>query len=316
MATRIENILTRARDTLADPDKERWTDDRLLRLVDEAQRDIAKQTQILKSDYTFVLEIGVAEYTLPDNVWLITRASTESYEIRLFSYDRMDEETRKIQLSRTYSDYQRERDHGYSTNVYPGRYIWETDTGSDIQRIIYDNRNINTIRVYPIPNEDIALNDYTFENAGPVTFVGDELYGCVTALTGSSSDEDYTFDSIYGCVTSLFDPQVTQESIDTYGVVTAIADSAKSVTLYYIRIPDTITSVDDVPETPPMFDEAIKHYIIANALRDDLDVQYRDMAAESMTLYNRELQVVQMTNSTDSTRNANNYTTTYRGGFE
>ena len=40
---RIEEILVRVRDTLSDPNKERWSDERLLRLMDEAQKDVAKQ---------------------------------------------------------------------------------------------------------------------------------------------------------------------------------------------------------------------------------------------------------------------------------
>tara|TARA_R110000851_G_scaffold14313_5_gene48496 strand:+ start:4807 stop:5748 length:942 start_codon:yes stop_codon:yes gene_type:complete len=313
MATRIENILLRARDTLADPNSERWSDDRLLRILDEGQKDLAKQTKILKGQHEFVLEIGVHTYTLPENLWLIVRASFDSEEIRLLSYDNMDEQMKKQRLSRGYQD-SRERGQGYSSAIdYAGLQRWELDESDSINALIYDNRNLNEIRVYPIPNAQIAENNYPFENAGNVEFAGDEYFGVVTDLTG---EPDYTFDTPFGVVTQLFDPSIKVEQIDDFGVVTDIIDSEGAINIWYIRTPDTIVDVLDSLEIPTMFDVALKHYVVSQAFRDDLDVQYRDMAAESMQLYVRELDVAQETNRRDGTRNAINFTSTYRGAFE
>ena len=313
MATRIENILLRARDTLADPNKERWSDERLLRILDEGQKDLCRQTKILKGTYEFVLEIGQAIYELPTDIWLITRASFNNEEIQLLTYDYMDESVRKQRLSRQYQD-SRERGHGYSRPIDDiGQRRWELDESDQISALIYDNRNLNEIRVYPIPNTDIAENNYEFENAGDVEFAGDEYFGVVTDLTG---DPEYTFDSPFGVVTQLFDPAFKVEQIDTYGVVTDIKDSSSSVHIWYIRLPNEVAEVTDELEIPTMFDTALKHYVIAHAFRDDLDVQYRDMAAESMTLYNRELEVANETQRRDGTRAATTFVSTYRGAFE
>lgn len=313
MATRIENILLRARDTLADPNKERWSDDRLLRILDEGQKDLCRQTKILKGLHEFILEIGVYTYELPVNMWLITRASYNNEEIALYSYDNMDERVSKQRLS-SQRNYSRERGHGYSSAIdYTGQARWELDESSTISALIYDNRNLDEIRVYPIPNEGITDNSYEFENAGPVEFAGDEYFGVVTDITGQP---DYTFDSPFGVVTQLFDPSVKVEQIDTFGVVTDIADSTGAINIWYIRLPDDVTDVEDALEIPSMFDTALKHYVVSQAFRDDLDVQYRDMAAESFTLYKRELEIAQETNRTDAVRSATANKTTYRGGFE
>jgi len=311
MATRIENILLRARDTLADPEAERWSDDRLLRILDEGQKDLAKQTQILKGRHEFIVEIGVDTYTLPENLWLIQRASFDSTEIPLYSYDNMDERAKKQRLSRgTYDS----RERGRSVNIdYIGEQRWELDEGDQVAALIFDNRNLDQIRVYPIPNEGIAENNYPFENAGTIEFAGDEYFGVVTGLTG---EPDYTFDSVFGEVTQLFDPSIQSEQIDDFGFVTDIVDSTGAVNIWYTRIPDTLTDVLDELEMPSMFDTALKHYVVAHAFRDDLDVQYRDMAAESMQLYNRELDVAKNTNSTNGTSNANNFRSTYSGAFD
>lgn len=313
MATRIENILLRARDTLADPNKERWSDDRLLRILDEGQKDLCRQTKVLKGQYEFILEVGVHTYELPTNIWLITRASYANEEIQLYTYDNMDERMRKQRLSRQYND-SRERGQGYSSAIdYVGQSRWELDESDRINALIYDNRNLGEIRVYPIPNENIAESNYTFENAGDVEFAGDEYFGVVTDITGNP---DYTFDSPFGVVTQLFDPSIKSEQIDDFGVVTDIVDSTGACNIWYIRLPDDITDVLDDLELPYMFDTALKHYVVSQAFRDDLDVQYRDMAAESFTLYKRELEIAQETNNSDGIRNAFATATTYRGGFE
>ncbi len=286
MATRIENILTRARDTLADPTAERWTDARLLRLLDEAHKDLAKQTKILKSLYTLPLQVGVYNYALPDNLWLITRAAYADAVIPLVSYDTMD--------LRTSSD--------------GATHTWQLDEDSVVTALVYDNRNVNEIRTYPIPNADSG-DAYTFASSGDTEFVGDELLGVVTAI------DDYTFDTPFGMVSELFEPGIITETGDIYGVTTSIAELAP-VSLWYIRIPDELTAVTDSLETPTMFDVALKHYIVGHAFRDDLDVQYREMGAESIRLYNRELEVAAETNRTDSTRNAATFISHYRGGFE
>lgn len=314
MATRIETILLRARDTLADPNQQRWSDDRLLRLVDEGQRDIAKHTKILKGQYEFVLQIDVSNYTLPDNVWLITRATFNSSEIPLYSYDRMDEQVKKEALS-DYRGEGRERNRGYNTIDFdlPFSGRWELDTGAEVTALIFDNRNVNDIRVYPIPNDSIAQNNYTF-TSDDSDFAGGEYFGVVTALSG---DPEYTFDSAFGVLTGLFDPQIETETFSpVFGVTSNILDSSQSMNIFYIRTPAVISTIEDELEIPTMFDVAIKHYVVANAFRDDLDVQYRDMGAESFKLYNRELALIQETNRTDGTRNATVSTTTYRGGFE
>jgi len=312
VSTRIVSILTRVRDTLADPNKERWSDERLLRLLDEAQQDVAKQSKLLKSTYDLSLVIGQAEYTLPDNLWLIVRATFDDYEIPLKSYDNMSEQSRKIALNRP-SQYGVERTNGYSVNLDSSyaRYNWEVAEGSTIEALIFDNRDVQSIRVYPIPDASIAESSYTFENAGTVSYVGDELLGVSTSIT------DYSANSIYGVITSLYEPAIANEIFNSvYGVVTGITESEVVVKIWYIKTPEALTTLADDLELPRMFDVALKHYVIGHALRDDIDTQYREMGAESLALYERELKIARDTSSTNATKSAVNHTSTYRGGFE
>ena len=306
MATRIENILTRARDTLADPTAQRWSDDRLLRILDEGHKDLAKQTKILKSQQTILVEFGVHTYTLPENLWLITRAAYADKELDLVSYDSMDKRARDEHSNSKSQD----SDARGSSNSYEHTSTWPLDEGSEITALVYDNRNLGEIRVYPIPGLGIADSNYTFENAGDLAYDGDALLGVVTDITG------YTFYSPYGLLTELYDPRIKVETSDDFGVTTEINEANSAVNIWYIRIPDTITAVSDELETPAMFDVALKHYVVGHAFRDDLDVQYRDMAAESIRLYAGELAIAQDTNRRDGTHTSSAYRSTYRGAFE
>lgn len=308
MATRIENILVRARDTLADPTGERWSDARLLRLVDEGQQDIAKHTKILKGQLDLPLIEGQAIYTLPSDLWLITRAAFDDCPIPLHSHAELDELARNQQIN-NYSDYRDRRGYGSTDNLLTTS-CWELATGAEIQALVYDRRNINEIRVYPIPDEGIATNSYDFTTDDPL-FSGAELLGVATGIT------DYTFDSDFGVVTDLYDPLVEIESFSSvYGVLTGVNESEGVVHIWYIKIPvEAITSIDSELEIPSMFDTALKHYVVSMAFDDDYDTRFAEKAQKAAGLYEREIGIVKDTETTDATRNSQTNTTAYRGAF-
>ena len=118
MTTRVADIITRARDTLADPKKERWSDDRLLRLLDEAQKDLARQTSLLKGYSSIRLEPFKATYAMPEDCWRLTRAHFAEQYLQLFSHESLD----KLDLA------------------------WYTKQGSTLQALVFDQRNENVVR--------------------------------------------------------------------------------------------------------------------------------------------------------------------------
>jgi len=318
MATRIENIILRARDTLADPSAERWSDARLLRLLSEAQEDINIHHELLKTTVKLPLIVGKFIYDLPSDCYRILRASTEDYEIPLVSYTSLDEQARREIYSEDILDYW-QRDRGYSPRTdFDNRQVaWEAAEGNTIRALVFDNRNPLEARLYPIPNEDIAQAEYTFENAGPILFAGDEFYGVVTAIEATTaSDKDYTFDSIYGVVTDLYDPFVDTEIFESvYGVVTQINETEGFVTVYYSQNAPVVEAATDTLVIPPMYDKAMKYYIIAHAYDDDFDTRNQEKSVKALGLYQRELQLAEKYNETDGTR-APQFRSHYRSPFE
>jgi hypothetical protein len=307
MATRIESILTRARDSLADAAKERWSDEHLLRILDEGQKDIARHTRLLKDETDIPLVEGQAVYKLPSDLWLITRAAFDGCLIPLRTHNELDELVRTRALSNEH-DYHERR--GYTSyDRVTGSFCWELDTGSEVTALVFDKRNLDEIRVYPIPDEGIASNSYTFTTDNP-EFAGAELLGVATDIT------DYSFDSVFGVVTDMYDPLVEVENFPSdFGVLTGVNEAEGVVHIWYIKNPTDITSVDDILEIPSMFDTALKHYVVAHAYDDDIDTGSQQKSIKALQYYERELDVGRRTDATDGVRYSKRRTD-YRGAFE
>ena len=276
----ITDILTRARDSLADPLEQRWSNDRLLRLLDEGQKDFARHTEILKGFSTITLVPGTQLYTLPKECWRVTRAHYASINLPLYSFEHMD----SVDMS------------------------WYTRKSAKPTAIVFDKRNEQEIRVYPIPDGSFSDIKYNFSNETNPVYIGPAL-GVVTAI------DDLTFNSPYGVVTDLFTIDVDETWFSSpYGVVTDIGEVDGNLTLFYIRDPADITSFNQELEIASRWHFALQQYVVGRAFMDDLDTQYQQRGATALQMYDRELKLAKSSTSMDATR-ATQYSTTYNGGI-
>lgn len=69
--TRVESILVRVRDSLADPDGRKWSTEHLLRLLDEGQKDLCRKAKLLRTEIDMTVLGGVQEYKLPSDFLLL-----------------------------------------------------------------------------------------------------------------------------------------------------------------------------------------------------------------------------------------------------
>lgn len=277
----ITDILDRVRDSLADPGKQRWTDARLLRLLDEAQKDFVRHTDILKGFATITLVPEQQTYTLPKECWRITRAHYANINIPLYSFEHMD----SVETA------------------------WFTKKAAKPVALVFDRRNEQEIRVYPIPDGSFSDVQYTFENETSPVYVGPAL-GVVTAI------DDFTFSSPFGVVTDLFSVDIGEVWFSSpFGVVTDIGEVDGNLTLFYIK--DAADLVDDTSalEVSSRWHFALQQYVIGRAFMDDLDTQYQQRGATALQIYDRELKLAQSSTSRDTTR-ATQYSTGYNGGFQ
>lgn len=356
MATRIQEILTRARDTLSDPNAERYTDERLLRLVDDAQKTIALQANLLRKKANIPLIEGQAEYDLPSDCRLITRVLRDSETpLELIGHENAD---------RLYGD------------------AWETEVG-EVQSIIFDKLNNGIIKTYPIPGQigsatwspiaaDAAVwNPVSFNQTNGImvdsgyvrdTFNSD--YGVVADIDyvspfftdentceGYTIVDDGTLSGEFGILVSLEDALWTFEDYDplygivvgiegytlsgdygvvaefssdlvnvyvngVYGLLTGFSDESTGLTVYYLKKPNNITSIYDELEISTSFDRAIKFYVTGMALRDDRDTQNRAVGNEELQFFQIELQQADKAGRHDGTASRTQYNANYIGAFD
>lgn len=298
MATRIEKILKSARVTLADKNGERWTDADLITILDEGHKDLCRQTQILNGQADVSLTIGDDYFSLPEDCWMITRIIYEDKVLPLISHNDLDQNT----LARYNIDF------GSSIAAYN----WEATVGLP-QAIVFDQRNLQECRVFPIPSDEISDFDYTFARPEdrPIEFAGDELYGVITEI----SNPEYTFSSDFGITTDLYDPSIKVEDFDSdFGLVTGISEVNAVLKVYYVKNPADIAAVEDKLETPYMFDTALKYYVVGHAFMNDLNQEYQQKGAQQLQFYQRELDIADKTSVRSGTR-AGQFKTNYRGAF-
>ncbi len=290
MPTRIENILLRARDTLADPNAARYSNERLLRLLSEGQKDIVNQTKLLRNSYELLAIPDLAVYTLPEDVWIITRASYKGSKLSLVTFDKMDD---------------------YLTSTLPN-YVennnsWEDTVGVTPLALVYDRLNIQKLRIYPILSEDLLDNSYTF-TGGNLSFYGGFEFGVVTDIT------NYFFNSVFGIITDFKDPFVNSSFSSYFGVTTKLSEVDSAITVQYFAIAPEVTSVNDELIISPLLDTALKHYVVSQAYIDDVDTQSQQLAATAFKFYERELVLGKATGANNSTKNVDR-SSEYKGPF-
>lgn len=291
MPTRIESIILRARDTLADPNAERYSDARLLRLLSEGQQDLVVKARLLRRRFDILPEVGVAEYTLPSDAWLITRASFRGSKIRFATYDDMDNSIKYVSDYNSYSS----ASSCYGISIADD---WQTYSSISPYAIIYDRLDQGIVRLYPIPNDDLFDTVFDF----------DEDLGTITEFAGFTVDVDL------GGVSFLEEESSTFEYDSLFGEVSFVAELPPAVTIQYFALASEVTSVNDTLQISSMYDKALKYYITGNALRDDLDTQSRQMGAEELALYQGELTLAKASAAKNFTFSADRQTK-YIGPF-
>lgn len=295
MATRLEEILLRVRDSLSDPDKDRWTDARLLRLADDAQKLIAKHANLLRTKVNVPLAALVAEYSLPQTipgiiaVW--TGAGTPVYvsaPSEVISYA-LPPDIHKI--TRVLNENgnpipvlsHEQADRLFGTN-------WEAEVRSPVEAIIFDKVSQNRLKVYPIPEETTPTE--------------------ISAEVGN-------LNSVYG-VTVAGGLESTYDLISSpYGVMVGVAQVTNiSLTVYYLKIADLISEITDTLEIGTTFDQALKFYITGMALLDDKDTENRARGREELGFFEAELTKAKKDSSLDFTTKSDQYDVPYIGGFQ
>jgi len=143
MGTTVADIITAARYVLADPDKDRWTDPRLLVLLNDGVKDLVFNTQLLSSVVYVELDSTANTYDLSDKFLQIERVQFDNVNLPMYTHSQMD---------------------AVSAD-------WQDDTDADPKAVIYDKMDRGYLRVYPA----ITDADNLIEQ--------NSLYGIITGVS-------------------------------------------------------------------------------------------------------------------------------------
>jgi hypothetical protein len=285
---RIADILTKARDSLSDASADRWSNDRLLRLVDEAQKDIAVRTNLLRRFYEVPIILHQNTYELPDEATDLIRALVANAATVA-----TDTENPRAPIPI--------RSHSQMDDMDPD---WEETQGDGIEYIIFDKQNARFFKIYPIPTVADAISDHTV----------DTDFGVTTTVSGD------TISSVYGVVSGVTVSAVLTATFSSpFGVISEMQSYITSLKVYYYRKPatiDTYSAIDNTQhlEIEDTWDKAIKHYVVGMALRDDKDTQNRAIGNDELSLYEGQLKLAFAKSSKNHTQNEQR-SVTYNDGF-
>jgi len=305
VTTRVADILIRARDTLSDSAGDRWSDARLLRDLNEGQKELVLQTNLLRTKVSLFTSTDVADYSFPSDCYKVIRILVEGKKVPLLSHEEMD-----AFVCKKLNTVLAVNNQGIET--------WEADTGSTVEAVIFDKLNYDKFKLYPIP-KNVKFSNWVLKTITQIPAAIQPSHNPINGILSQATN--YTIESIYGII-SDFSSDYTNTFINVdpdingvYGICTAFEDETNSIVLYYYKKPLVIEAITDELEVDSVWDTALKHYIVGMALRDDKDTQNRQMGLEELSFFASSIIQAKKDAAQDFTATKTQFNTFYNNGF-
>ncbi len=275
----VRDILEASRDRLGDIDGTGWTDDRLIRLIDSAQKDICKTTSIYRKKSFIALANFNTLYSLPNDCYNITRVEYKNAQLPIYSREDIDSTLVKPDLYAIKSNINRgliEIHPAFEELVFFDGYVDGTlfdgpihiadqlGVASDIVGDICLSPNIGVATgIYDSldENQRTHYGDISGSNLfNKLTIEGDNL-GVLCGVVHSTKDNNYGFLSNinYNYVEGL------------YGICTGFVYDPNHITIYYTAIPPKVQWVNGALVIEDLWFASIVHYVVGYARQDDND---------------------------------------------
>lgn len=142
-----KDILNAARYTLSDTSKDRWSDTRLLKLLDEGIKEIAKKTVIFVESRFVVMHNLMSVLDLSEVSTKVVRAEFLDIPVKFVTMEEMDKKLGKE---------------------------WQFTKGSKLEALVYDKQPNSVFKLYPIIEN--AVNNHISYSS---------LFGIVTDISYS-----------------------------------------------------------------------------------------------------------------------------------
>lgn len=144
---KAKEIIKESRYILSDKSADRWSDDRLLTLLNDGILDIAKNTTLFVETLIYAIPNLVPDIDLTSQALKIVRVEYLDVVIPFYSFEEMDKK---------------------------GPRLWQHETGTEVKAIVYDKQKNMVLKLYPIITN--SFNPHISYNS---------LFGIVTDISYS-----------------------------------------------------------------------------------------------------------------------------------
>lgn len=144
----VQDLLTKVRYTLSDLNRERWTDARLIALINDCMSQLTSKTILFVETAYIQLINNLADYDISNIAVKILRIEYENLPLPTYSFDDMDSK----------------------------EPLWQEKKGTKLKAYILDKQKEARFKTYPIlDNTEVEQSNGTITYSGP--------YGIITGIT-------------------------------------------------------------------------------------------------------------------------------------
>jgi len=271
------SLISRIRYKVGDTKATKWSDDRIIELINEGLDEMARKAYIYKSSIAIPILPYQRELVIPDENFIsLLELKIERVPIKPVAFDKL--------------------------NKIPK---WEEDIGASISMVAYNMQNPRHLTLYPLLSETTtnysALEDNTNGYLLDVPNLSrDYLFGIITSI-----DTTNTVIPI-----NIYDPT----NLSSSGGLTSISDTFIIAEVKYSAIPATVTAITDAVTIEKRHSQTLVYYVSGMLLLDDNRTESVNKGSLFIQKYNGELKEASETSST-TYQNTTVPEINYRTGF-
>ncbi len=249
----VEALINSIRYKVGDIKKTKWTDGRIIELINEGLKDLASKVEVKKVETSLPILPYQRKLTIPDSSFInLLRVKVDRVPLKIVPFDKLD----KI-------------------------LDWENKISDKITLAAYNKQNSGEITLYPLLDEASTDYEALANSTGVVVDIPnvdrDYLYGIITSLG--------TLPLI--TPTNVYDPS----TIDTTGTLTGIQDTFVIADIIYSAVPDLVTTSTVNLDLSDNYVTTIVYYVSGMLLLDDTRAESVNKGTTFIQKYNSDLEV-------------------------
>ena len=228
----VQAFINKVRNRVGDKNGNKFTDDRIIELINEGLEDLAKKAYVNKKQ----MNIPIVPYTralvIPDDNFIkLQRIRCGSVDLEKYTHDEMDKRFNK----------------------------WEDKVGSKLDAIVYDLKNLKTIILFPLLDETSA--NYEALNASSSLLIdipnveSDSVYGLITSM---DVDDIVVPENVYD-----------ETELQGYEPIFSLSDTFITVSINYYVFSDKVIEVTDELDLDFSYHTTLLYYVVGTLLLDD-----------------------------------------------